>query len=258
MSGYSSAVGKPAITATAKDGAGNTATKTGASYTVQAWTTKGFFQPVDMGGTPNSAKAGSTIPVKFELFGATELTDVTAVQSIKYRSISCSSLSGAADEIEALAAATGGTALRYDATAGQYVYNWKTPAAGCCPADDAHGSMVKRDHGELQPEEATRQQQLTRGRSFGTGPSGRPGATSRGVGKAANPVSRTGRVRLERISSTRRPDGRVDPLIEAVSARRDVLGAGRPVELPRCTDDPETGEPVDRRPAVLVTRRPQV
>jgi len=75
----------------------------------------------------NTVKNGSTVPVKFELFkGATELTSTSAVTSIKSTPISCNSLSGdPEDAIETVA--TGGTSLRYDTTAGQFIYNWTTP-----------------------------------------------------------------------------------------------------------------------------------
>jgi hypothetical protein len=65
--------------------------------------------------------------VKFELFkGGAELTSISAVTSIKYNAIDCSALSGdPEDAIETVA--TGGTSLRYDTTAGQFIYNWTTP-----------------------------------------------------------------------------------------------------------------------------------
>ena len=133
VTGYSSAVGSHTLTATATDNAGRTATTT-RSYTVLAWTTKGFYQPVDMGGVYNTVKGGSTVPLKFELFaGPTELTSIDAIQSFKTQKVSCSAGAGVEDAIEITS--TGGTSLRYDATAGQYIQNWKTPTgAGNCYA----------------------------------------------------------------------------------------------------------------------------
>jgi arabinoxylan arabinofuranohydrolase len=84
----------------------------------------GFYQPVDMNAV-NTAKAGSTIPVTFEVFaGTTELTALTEISSITYASIPADG-SAPTDEIETVA--TGGTSLTYDTTAGVYHYNWKTP-----------------------------------------------------------------------------------------------------------------------------------
>ena len=94
---------------------------------IKPWTTGGFYQPIDMNDTVNTVKNGSTVPVKFELFsGTTELTSTSAVTSILARPMSCGALTGdPEDPIETLA--TGGTSLRYDATAGQFIYNWTTP-----------------------------------------------------------------------------------------------------------------------------------
>jgi hypothetical protein len=130
ISGYSAAVGSHTVTATAKDKAGNTASDS-RGYTVLAWTLKGFYQPVDMGGVLNIVKNGSTVPLKFEIFvGSTELTDTANVKSLTSAKVNCDG-TAPVDEIEATA--TGGTSLRYDATAGQFVYNWQTPkTAGVC------------------------------------------------------------------------------------------------------------------------------
>src|SRR5918994_969362 len=126
VSGYSTAVGTHTLKATAKDKVGNTSTKE-IIYTVKPYTLKGFYQPVDMGDVLNTVKNGSTVPGKFEVFkGATQLTSTSAVTSIKYNSITCGALAGdPEDAIETVA--TGGTSLRYDATAGQFIYNWQTP-----------------------------------------------------------------------------------------------------------------------------------
>jgi hypothetical protein len=84
-----------------------------------------------MNGIHSVVKNGSTVPLKFEIFaGATELTDTANVKSLTYAQTSCD-VTANTDEIETVA--TGGTSLRYDATSGQFIYNWKTPnTAGKC------------------------------------------------------------------------------------------------------------------------------
>jgi hypothetical protein len=94
---------------------------------VLAWTVTGFYQPVDMGGVVNTVKAGSTVPMKFEIFaGPTEITSVSAVKGFEANEIGCGSLTWLpADDIEITS--TGGTQLRYDSTGGQFIQNWATP-----------------------------------------------------------------------------------------------------------------------------------
>ncbi|NNF56157.1 MAG: hypothetical protein HKN03_17145 [Acidimicrobiales bacterium] len=124
-SGYSAAVGSHTVMATASDKAGNSASDS-VSYTVRAWTLQGFSNPVDMGYL-NTVKGGSTVPLKFRIFaGSTELTDTAYIQSLSAVTMACPGVSMPVAPVEELAAA-GGTVLRYDATAGQFIYNWKTP-----------------------------------------------------------------------------------------------------------------------------------
>ncbi len=90
-----------------------------------AWTLNGFYRPVDMSGTLNIVKGGSTVPLKFEVFaGPTELTDTSVVKSLTQTKIACET-SAPTDVIEVTT--TGGTSLRYDTTDGQFIQNWKTP-----------------------------------------------------------------------------------------------------------------------------------
>jgi hypothetical protein len=129
VSGYATGVGTHTVTATAKDNAGNSTTVS-RTYTVLAWDAKGFYQPVDMNGVLNKVKGGSTVPLKFELFaGSTEITDTAAISTFKYSPITCSA-TAPVDTIELLS--SGGTTLRYDATGGQFIQNWKVPTTlGC-------------------------------------------------------------------------------------------------------------------------------
>jgi len=132
VSGYGTSIGSYTLIATAADNAGNVSSET-IRYTVLPWTLRGFYAPVDMstGSTLiyNVVKAGSTVPLKFEAFkGNTELTDTAVVvQPPKAQLANCAG-GAAADEIEMTA--TGGTSLRYDTTAGQFIYNWQTPKTG--------------------------------------------------------------------------------------------------------------------------------
>jgi hypothetical protein len=135
VSGYSTALGTHTVKASAQDKAGNT-NDVSVTYTVLAWTLNGFYQPVDMSPTGgpivyNTVKSGSTVPFKFEIFaGTTELTAVSSVASFATTPTSCALLA-ASDDIESTT--TGGTSLRYDATAGQFIQNWQTTGkAGTC------------------------------------------------------------------------------------------------------------------------------
>lgn len=110
---------------TAQDKAGNQTVET-RSYTVQAWTFLGFYQPIDMNGVWNTVKGGSTVPLKFEVFaGPTEFTDTSVVGSFAVKGVACPVTGATTDDIELTT--TGGTTLRYDATAGQFIQNWQTP-----------------------------------------------------------------------------------------------------------------------------------
>jgi hypothetical protein len=90
----------------------------------------GFFRPVDNPDVVNSAKAGSTIPVKFSLGGDQGLNIFwTLTPNVSYPNsgkLTIDQVTG--DPIDALEEYSTATVsgLKYDATANQYIYNWKT------------------------------------------------------------------------------------------------------------------------------------
>jgi hypothetical protein len=123
-----SSVGSKTVTFTALDNIGNSSTKN-CIYDV-TYNFLGFFQPIDSSPTVNTVKNGSTVPVKWKLQDAngTNLTDVNTVTPLwpRTQKIDCSVIANnLADDIETTA--TGGTSLRYDLTAMQFIYNWQTP-----------------------------------------------------------------------------------------------------------------------------------
>jgi hypothetical protein len=124
----STSLGSHTVTAYAKDKAGNERTVT-RTYTVGAWTLGGFYNPVNMNGVVNTVKAGSTVPLKFNVSkGTNELTAAIGA-TFKAQSISCSTLSdNPTDPVEITT--TGGTSLRYDTTGHQWIQNWATPSSG--------------------------------------------------------------------------------------------------------------------------------
>ncbi|NNM46849.1 PxKF domain-containing protein [Knoellia koreensis] len=123
--------GTATVTATYAGDANHTGSTGTGSFTINPYRLGGFYQPVDMGGVLNSVKAGSTVPLKFELFsGSTEITSTSAVASFTATKITCAT-GATVDDVELTT--TGGTSLRYDTSGGQFIQNWQTPkAAGSC------------------------------------------------------------------------------------------------------------------------------
>jgi hypothetical protein len=101
---------------------------------VPRYTLGGFYQPVDGGGVFNTVKGGSTVPMKFEVFDSAtgaEQTGTSVVSGFSADPVPCPNGNLTTDDIEFTA--TGGSSLRYDVTAGQFIQNWQTPKRpGAC------------------------------------------------------------------------------------------------------------------------------
>ena len=97
------------------------------TFTINAWTITGFYQPVDMPPVVNTVKGGSTVPLKFNIYaGNMERTSVSDVQGGTCQLFQTNCSGGPEDPIGDLPN-TGGTALRYDTTGHQFIQNWQTP-----------------------------------------------------------------------------------------------------------------------------------
>jgi hypothetical protein len=99
--------------------------------TIGAWTLSGFYQPVTTytGALVwNTVKAGSTVPLKFNIYAGTiQRTDVASVVGQSVAVYAINSCSVGIDESVDYVVNTGSTLLRFDAGGAQFIQNWQTP-----------------------------------------------------------------------------------------------------------------------------------
>jgi hypothetical protein len=116
-----STVGPHTFTVNATDQAGNASSQTHTYYVNYSFS--GFLEPVSL---DRAFKLGSTIPIKWRLATASGgyITSLSAVTSLKVALDS--NCDGTPDGTPFTPDAAGGTALRYDTTENQYIFNWKT------------------------------------------------------------------------------------------------------------------------------------
>jgi hypothetical protein len=129
--GTSSGVGTFTATATAKDKAGNVATTTVTYKVIYRYSGAFFLQPINdtahqVGLSTSIFKAGSTVPVKFQLLNAAGQPVQAASAPIWENPVSKGSTSAAVNETTLVASADTTDTFRWDATARQYIYNWNT------------------------------------------------------------------------------------------------------------------------------------
>ena len=117
------APGQTHITVTATDARSNQSQATVIVWVQYAWS--GFAQPINVAPSPVSIfKLGRTVPVKFTLSGASaSTTNATARLSLRKWN---GEAEGDVNEADSTSAATVGDLFRYDASSGQYVFNWDT------------------------------------------------------------------------------------------------------------------------------------
>jgi len=112
------------VSCSAADNAGNTNSASVNYDVVYGSGFGGFLQPINTDGS-SCFKLGSTIPVKFQLRDANQAL-VTNASAQLYLKQADSKPDPGTDEAVSTAAATTGNLFRYDATSGQYIFNFST------------------------------------------------------------------------------------------------------------------------------------
>ena len=89
----------------------------------------GFHQPIEpVAGAVNTAKGGSTVPLKFNVFNeaGVEITNPSHIENLDFLVSRITCDTGAHEDAIPFET-TGATSVRYDATGRQFVQNWQTP-----------------------------------------------------------------------------------------------------------------------------------
>ena len=120
-SGSTFALGSTTVVCTATDKAGNIGTESFTVTVTTAWSN--VLQPVNTNGS-SIFKLGSTVPVKFQLTGAS--AGITDLGARLYLQRVGTTPTGSELEAISTSSATTGNLFRYDATNGQYIFNLGT------------------------------------------------------------------------------------------------------------------------------------
>jgi hypothetical protein len=132
--GNANGVGTFSYIATATDKAGNTSVPLTGKYTV-TYRFDGFLQPINdtahqVGTSTSVFKAGSTVPVKFQLKNAAGTAVQAVAAPVWLTPVKGSAMTAPVDETVYTTSADSGSTYKYDTTALQYIYNWKTGTGG--------------------------------------------------------------------------------------------------------------------------------
>ncbi len=127
-SGSTFPIGTTIVTCSAEDSRGNKTVETfdvGVLYDFGNGTGGGFGSPISSSSeTLNEVKAGAIVPAKFGLDGDFGLDILEQGYPVSRQMATSTCEEAAVNPIDVPATTTSG--LKYDAAAGQYVYNWKT------------------------------------------------------------------------------------------------------------------------------------
>jgi hypothetical protein len=133
-----STIGSKTVNVDAEDNVGHKVTRQCIYDVDYSWS--GFYQPVDMNGVFNKAKAGSAIPVKFSLDGAPQpgsntpglagaatafMPGTATSPNPMTATVVCPASTVLVDLVEELSTDSA-SGLKYDPAADQWVYVWKT------------------------------------------------------------------------------------------------------------------------------------
>jgi hypothetical protein len=138
-------IGTTTVSCTAEDASGNvSAAKTFKVNVSVSWSN--FLQPINVPpATQSIFKMGSTVPVKFNLTGASSgITNGTFYLKYAYTGIGDNN-----GEMESVATTTGTTGTQFRYSEGQYIYNWSTKGVVTKPGNyelrvytDANGTNL--------------------------------------------------------------------------------------------------------------------